>query len=211
MKTRPIIFQPDSVRAIFGGRKSQTRRIVNIRPGDHFNTNKIEVGMVSGDKGEYYGFTSEEYDYKCPYGVPGDRLWVRESWCVHARYDGLRPKVLPEIKYLQNAVTHMADVYKAEKSLWMGKTRPSIFMPRKYSRLTLEITNIRVERVQDISTHDAYWEGVEDCDVFGHDDCFYGTVGRVCSFERLWDKMHGKKYPWSSNPWVWVIEFKKEP
>lgn len=75
--------------------------------------------------------------------------------------------------------------------------------------LRIEITSVRVERLNSLRSYDAYWEGVEDCHELGHDDCFYGDHGRICSFEREWDKLHADcGLGWSSNPWVWVVGFK---
>ena len=207
MKTRPILFQPDMVRAILDGRKSQTRRVVKPQPVNYLFWSDGLQAWIDNLSSTSYRMAKQ----KCPYGVPGDFLYVRESWCVHARHDGVKPSELPEIKYLQNGVTYMADVYKGEKSLWMGKTRPSIFMPREYSRLTLEITNVRVERIKDIVWPDIRSEGVE-CHYHDFESGFcVGECGYLRgSFELLWDKMHKKSgFGWSDNPSVWVGEFKK--
>jgi len=194
MKTRPVICPPGEVRAILDDRQSQMRRVVKPQPYILIGTQPPEW--------------PKEYPELCPYGVPGDRLWVRETWCVHARYDGLRPAVLPDIKYLQNGVTYMADVYNGEKSLWMGKTRPSIFMPRKHSRLTLEITNVRVERVREITYAQVIAEGLTYLLTDEQQTDGAHRAEGVEAFGNLWDKMHGKKHPWSSNPWVWCVSFK---
>lgn len=109
----------------------------------------------------------------CPYGAVGDRLWVRETWQGN-----------------QGDIRYGAD---GDSLHGYNGWRPSIFMPRWASRITLEVTGVRVERVQEISEEDAQAEG----------------VAHRCDYKVVWDAINGKKYPWSSNPWVWVIEFKR--
>lgn len=221
---KPIIFNSEMVRAILDGRKSQTRRVVK---GD---VHKYSDAVLAADGSGDVKFINEmvpgvgiaRSDWiKCPYGKVGDELYVKETWCCHLIYDDKRPSVLPEIKYIQNGIVFMSDVYKGEKSTWMGKTRPSIFMPKRFSRITLSITDIRVERVQDISVKDAIKEGafLNRCSckemnrppktnmeaLFRQTGChIHGT-----EFKALWDSINGKKHPWEENPWVWVITFKK--
>lgn len=116
----------------------------------------------------------------CQYGKVGDRLWVRETFQPYG--DGYAYRATPAIPENHN---------------W----KPSIFMPRAASRITLEITNVRVERLNEISDKDAEAEGVEAWSNSGNSPAW--------KFQCLWDRINGKKYPWSSNPWVWVIEFRK--
>ncbi len=122
----------------------------------------------------------------CPYGWIGDHLWVRETWA----YDE------PQVIYRCG--------YNGDKPP-SGKWKPSIFMPRCASRITLEITGVRVERLQDITEEDAVKEGFET--TASSFNCS-GLFARE-HFMNLWDFINGKKYPWSANPWVWVIEYKR--
>lgn len=235
MKERPILFNGEMVRAILEGRKTQTRRVVNLDRlkviprynvrGDwlHFGT------MVLGDKatpgslnragavcgkatnGEMLGLKPEEFDFHCPYadgstvlqdndrGVwrinpdPGQRLWVRETW-AESGYKRIEYKAFPADGSDFRCVTR-----------W----KPSIHMPRWASRITLEVTGVRVERVQEISERDAEAEGIDES----------GTSCTVCNepyacavdgFACLWNSINAKRgYSWESNPWVWVVEFKQ--
>ena len=214
MKERPILFKGPMIRAILDGKKTQTRRLNGLK---HLQDYTAVSKHVTSQTFDFHFPGGVGQVVKCPYGVVGDHLWVREAWCAHARYDGMRPSVLPEIKYLQNGITYMADVYKGEKSTWMGKTRPSIFIPRKHSRITLEITDIRVERVQDISDADVLREGAKKIDgdnEWGGADLYYSFSRPKMygypkdAFADLWDSINVKKYPWVSNPWVWCVSFK---
>ena len=133
----------------------------------------------------------------CPYGKIGDRLWVREPFCD------------ADPAYFDKKGNLVQYAYKADNyPIGTFKWKPSIFMPKKASRITLEITNIRVERLNDISEQDAIAEGVEECDDKYHDDCQYGSIGNICSYKTLWESINGQG-SWGQNPWVWVIEFKR--
>lgn len=127
----------------------------------------------------------------CPYGIPGHSLWVKETWARHPDGDGV--------------------VYRATDPGWDDegqiKWRPSIYMPRTASRITLETTGVRAERLQDISERDAMSEGVER-DGAGWRN-YYHVAARD-SFASLWDSINGKRAPWASNPWVWVVTFARK-
>ena len=180
MKERPILFSGSMVRALLDGRKTMTRRV--CKELDH-TAERLAVEWASTH---------------CPYGVPGDRLWVRETW-----RNGTPMLNGPD---LNGAVAYRADY---PDSGHLIKWRPSIFMPRRASRITLEIVSVRVERVQDISEADAKAEGVRQ-PVPGS---WYRHVKRDCyrcGFEALWDSINAKRgYGWDVNPWVWIIEFKQ--
>lgn len=169
MRERPILFSAPMVRAILGGRKTQTRRIIKNRT----------VPDVGG----------------CPYGEPGERLWVRETFLNNA-LDGYPPVWF-----------YRADSDdKPEDRNW----KPSIFMPRAASRITLEITNNRFERLQDISEADTNAEGVtiqQDAKIASAFIEGKQTPAQLEYFA-LWESINGKG-SWALNPWVWVIEFKK--
>ena len=179
MKERPIIFYGPMVEAILDGRKTQTRRIVKPQPGD---------GMINV-------LRYNRSDWPCPYGQPGDRLWVRETWGINPNdYYGC------DEKDRKNFVHYRADSSFEPRWKW----RPSIHMPRWASRLTLEITGVRVERLQKMVELDLISEGFQD-----HFDgkTFY-PAGYF--FKETWNSLNSKRgYGWDTNPWVWIVEFKR--
>jgi len=201
------------VRAILEGRKTQTRRIVKDAPEWAIEV----VPSLLLNRGDLFDFRGELQNpkaIKCPYGAPGDRLWVREMWCLaHPDYHdtdkeaGTRP--VKDGRFCFYAATD--DVDTGDGSPW----KPSIHMPRWASRITLAVTAVRVERLQEISEDDAQAEGVDryaaacdhprfDCDEIG---CL-GVTHRA-SYAALWDDINGDRAAWASNPWVWVVEFKR--
>ena len=203
MKERPILFSGEMVRAILDGRKTQTRRAFYYPfPSDEF------IGMD-----EFFGCAHamfEHGDVCCPYGQVGDRLWVREAWRTSSIYDHLSPCKIPTDASLQFEADTSAIKYLGEHP---GKIRPSIFMPRWASRITLEIVNVQAERVQNISNDDAKAEGViPEWDDFDHNSLhadYDGEQAYRMAFERLWDSINAKRgVGWDANPHVWVIEFK---
>ncbi len=164
MTARPILFSGPMVRALLAGAKTQTRRVVTAK--------NVSFGHIP-----------------CPYGAPGDRLWVRETFRIEG---GARPEHGP------NGVHFRAD----EDEPGIG-WRPSIFMPRWASRLTLEVTEVRVERLGALTYDDAQAEGVD-----------FFPLAPGCSlvqrFALGWDAINGKRgFPWASNPWVWVVAFRR--
>jgi len=185
VKERPIIFNTEMVQAILDGRKTQTRRVIK-------NPEKLDGLMLDGEATEW-----------CPYGKKGDRLWVRETWRI---YHGTNSAQLYwKVSSEQTGV--QCDFEKAKKVSERPGWRPSIHIPRWASRINLEITDIRVERVQDISFGDAKAEGIP----LRKQTPYPPSVYRVEDFEYLWDSINAEKgLGWSVNPWVWVIEFKKE-
>lgn len=212
-KERPIIMDSDSVRAILDNRKSQTRRLVKPQPesikviadGKRLSINKD-------------GFLKYEKPLDTPYGIPGDRLWVRETWAFPRFQDDLTPS---GVNYTQ-AIFYKPDVIRrlsgpgTDGPWWMppdrGKWRSPIHMPRWVSRLTLEIKNVRVERVQEISEDDARREGVDAWFPKSPELLRYVQEGGSYrnGFHEQWDDLNAKRgYPWSSNPWVFVIEFRR--
>lgn len=219
MADRPILFAGELVRAILDGRKTQTRRLVNHRRvgfigGAGERDNPAEWGFADADgcwhvldrKAPAWtgsGVPHDSYRLACPHGEVGDRLWVRESWWHYKSAE------LEQAGFVGGTVTLLdsgpAHFHANEKfdparyAIW--RKRPSIHMPRWASRITIEITGVRVERLQAISNGDALAEGVAPLQM-DHGDA-------RLRFEGLWDSLNGKRAPWSSNPWVWVLEFRK--
>lgn len=206
MKYRPILMSTEMVKAIAGSRKTQTRRtrgldVVNRsldfanQPNspDEYELIGIDGGVAyfARHAGQWEGVNiGVVYEAKFPYGQVGDRLWVKEHFYVQP--DIYRPDKPSPIHYKADEDTGCLEDYVF---------KPSIFMPRWASRTTLEITRIRAERVQDLSIDDVYAEGIKDSGL--------GVVDLLLSYAVLWDSINAKRgYPWESNPWVWVIEFK---
>jgi hypothetical protein len=215
MKERPILFSAPMVRAILEGRKTQTRRIVKPQPmADHILC--MPDGQIPGICKDGHRIRDDEFGkawMTCPHGQSGDRLWVRET---HRLFDKVWT---PDA--MDTAVQYRADMRARILSGWYvgadeasGNWSPSIFMRRWMSRITLEITVVRVERLQDISEADAAAEGV----VYfppGHGDYWQPSdeINCPCSFAygaymQLWESINGAG-SWAANPWVWVLEFKR--
>ncbi len=220
MKERPILFSAEMVKAILAGRKTQTRRIFKgLTPPDCIGNHScvVEDGVAKFHLNERLAMHEGEWT-KCPYGKPGDRLWVRETWRTDASLDRKSPRL-----FTKWPVEYLADGCRLEHGATYGHTdgkpRPSIFMPRWASRITLEITGVRVERLQEISEEDAKAEGVdracsdpyeiaaaESCD----DPGYFSPTSYSEGFELAWNEINGKHASWASNPWVWVVEFRVE-
>ena len=137
----------------------------------------------------------------CPYGQPGDTLWVRETWATPGNYDHIKPSKLSDTCFTQDELAYRAtethgDVYY--------KWRPSIFMPRWANRITLDVVGVRIERVQNITEDDAQAEGIS----FPGWDYRIKRNSWALNFSSLWDSINAKRgYGWDINPWVWVVEF----
>jgi hypothetical protein len=178
MKERPILMCADMVRAIIAGRKTQTRRPIT-------DVGVQVAAMHGGAMATGLALTL------CPFGQPGDRLWVRETW-------GLARMECPSNCTNPEHVYYKAD-WEEEGSGPVEKWRPSIHMPRWASRLILEVVSVRIERLQDITYEDARAEGAEQC-----------NEGLDHSFCLLWDSIYTKLgQRWRHNPWVWAVEFKR--
>lgn len=204
MKERPIIFNADMVRAVLDGRKTQTRRIIKL---DH--ERGMENPVVRGKGGAVSYVGCRLASTLCPFGEVGDRLWVRETFRVHSRATDVATlvyKASEQQSWTQQ--THRVPIEKCIKQAVIDKWTPSIHMPRWASRITLEITGVRVERLQDISRVDAIAEGGPQShpsiDAVSQD---YGFPDFSRSwFGQTWWSIYGEE-SWQANPWVWVIEF----
>ena len=197
-KERPIIFSSEMVRAILDGRKTQTRRPIKPQPVIPFGTIKVKLHDLENGK---YGFFDEDRDYICPYR-PGDILWVRET-CAISRVGDVDGAPLCE-----PIVIYKADGYPDGWESGYIQRSP-IFMPKWASRIKLEVTDIRVERIQEISSEDIHKEGIDRWEDYqnGKHISVYQARGR---FKALWDSLWAKKgFGWGQNPWVNAIEFRR--
>jgi hypothetical protein len=208
MKERPILFSGPMVRAIREGRKTQTRRVMKPQPAQDDVGDGLIVFRYPATKPTEPHFrwvatrrpheVCPYFETFCPYGVPGDRLWVKEAWqhedtCCDDHRCG-------QPTHIYHKATEVApDTFAS----W----RPSIHMPRWASRIDLEVTGVRVERLQEISREDARAEGVEpripgQLTAASLDEYLY-------AFRDVWDSLNGKRGSgWDADPWVWVIEFR---
>ncbi|MBT0367283.1 hypothetical protein ISO55_09960 [Morganella morganii subsp. morganii] len=205
MKERGIIFNDEMVRAILDGRKTQTRRIIKSVPTTHDFHGWVMSSTCAKDEGKACWAIGDSPLLKdpirrnCPFGKIGDRLWVRETW---------QCGLCTESTFAYRATHKPSDLEEGWSEII--KWRPSSQMPRWASRILLEITGVRVERLQDISQADAIAEGAPPShptiDVVSRE---YGFPDFSRSwFWQTWWHIYGKKN-WQANPWVWVIEFKQ--
>jgi hypothetical protein len=222
-KERPILFSAPMVRAILEGKKTQTRRLVKPQPvgGDTIVSKGMEPGWMVG---QLRDSENAWRDLRCPYGQPGDRLWVRETWSPHTAEKGIRYAVFKDggQQYEDGVYAPGLKEY-APGAFHRVKWKPSIHMPRWASRLSLGVTSVRVERLQDITEADAIAEGATFTD-FGKDrwgnqhpgwtmeppalDQVHCLGGARWAFANLINKINGPE-TWDANPWVWVVEFRR--
>lgn len=209
MKERPILFSGEMVRAILEGRKTQTRRVLTPLP-ERDEKRDGYVWRKNGMLLDLEAFNEGLFSEHCPFGEAGDRLWVREAWAVGLCADGLRPSELDAGTWLRDNGGLWYAVGAASPSTPIsprGKWRSPIHMPRWASRVALEIVRVRVERLQNINIADIQAEGI-DCGPYTTSHA-PATSARVRYYE-LWNSLNAKRgYPVESNPFVWVIEFKK--
>lgn len=228
MKELGILFSASMVRALLAGTKMQTRRIVKPQPSDdiagplsveRFHPVAVDKHGDEQPGPEIFGAydLSGEWGAKCPYGEPGDRLWVREAYRLLLGYDDKPPREVSD----GLPIRYEADGLGAEPTdAWRwGKLRPGMFMCRWMSRITLEIVSVKVERLQDISEADAYAEGITEWMRSLHADPSvtrenvlamserFGTGPRAV-YSALWESLNGPG-SWDASPWVWVVEFKR--
>ena len=236
MRERPILFSGPMVRAILEGRKTQTRRVVTVRgeqppPWATFAAEGHSPTYTSWSKptGLFYWSESDEAPSKelrrwpilppshamagdhywtpCPYGKPGDHLWVRETWAQPAALDP-GPTVY-RADYPACVPKEFENVPDAAAITW----KPSIHMPRAMSRITLEITGVRVERLQAITNDDAYAEGSSEwaaenaARLLGAGNKWRNIIE---AWKALWDGINASRgHGWDANPWVWAVEFRR--
>ena len=195
MKERPILFSAPMVRALLAGTKTQTRRVA-----------KLNSAARLEKSGKQWHPDDPNAVNACPYGQPGDRLWVKETWGTTSGFDGVKPTELPEFR--------VPIRYRADGFEWDGIWRPSLFMCRWMSRIALEITEIRLERLQAITEADAKAEGVTPTSrnhtaaavayIFGAKE----FQAHKSAYATLWEEINGAG-SWALNPYVWVVTFKR--
>ena len=240
MKERGMIFNAEMVRAILDGRKTQTRRVMKVQPESSQlglllitdSTKRSDIGKYHWAESNATGNHVRSKLFSCPFGAVGDRIWVRETWAILGNEDGCC--IDWEEKLCKADERSAARIYRASceqrpgnYGLWSipddadwkphtkdyqyeGAWRPSIHMPRWASRILLEITNVRVERLNAISPADAIAEGAPpshpsiDCvsQEYGFPDFSRSWFGQT------WQHIYGEE-SWDANPWVWVIEFER--
>ena len=218
-KERPILFSGPMVLAILDGRKTQTRRVVKFVQFDRSDTPGYDWHFRGTAKGTKKSSLWQDLRHNqlldiCPYGKPGDRLWVLETWNVlnAATSEIIQPKPRPGICALAYAATEQQRHNEYPNSGLITRWRPSIHMPRWASRIDLEIIGIRVERLNEISEKDAIAEGAERPIL--SDGCVGGQAVHPMAgsyaegFRTIWESINGPD-SWSANPWVWVVEFKR--
>lgn len=245
MKERPILFSGPMVRAILDGRKTMTRRVITQFPVSGYRwggwvcepqKDRGKATIVPESNSKYCA--TGQIKARCPYGQPGDRLWVRETWrigawCMDDGQIAVDYKASPEItrtpwlsipddddgekfnRYWVQTCDELAkkDVtpdsdgnYHWEPGKAPLNWRPSIYMPREDARIILEVVSVRVERVQDISSRDAWNEGATCSCTSPVPQC----AGNIDAFRNIWDSINAKRgYGWDANPWVWVVEFRQ--
>jgi hypothetical protein len=221
-KERPILFSGPMVRAILAGEKTQTRRVVRPQPENNHCATHYEYGGDFKPRVIFMGGGEREV-VNCPYGQPGGRLWVRETcrfyfdgddYQIQYRADDALGRFIPEP---EEGEAHEQAMRWIERAQWgecePGGTeavtawRPSIHVPRWASRITLEVTEVRVERLQEMDKRDEHGQSI------GRDGWHEGfrCPNPMAAFIQGWDELNGKRgYSWESNPWVWVVEFTKE-
>lgn len=218
MAEKPIIFSGPMVRAILDGRKTQSRRVVDRLNGIGAIT---EFGLTE-TAGYDFHFRDRRMSWndvrrqwvldRCPYGKPGDLLWVRETWGKGYTYGGSNAvfwfRADGETRFMENPKV-ICDWGRPPNN---AKWRPSIHMPKKFARLWLRVTDVRCERVQDISEEDALAEGIEEWEGMFKD--YSKEAGWLReprdSFRTLWDSINAKRgYGWEKNPWVWAYTFER--
>ncbi|CAM3640233.1 hypothetical protein G4177_06025 [Corallococcus sp. ZKHCc1 1396] len=217
IRERPILFSAAMILALLAGRKTVTRRLLKPQPAPNAPHDGGTVWEFRPDKGLHvpcgtvgHLSVAEKMGLRCPYGQPGDRLWVRETFHITSANE-----VVYRADYPYNATERGMENIPAEQAVrWC----PSIHMPRWASRLTLKVLSVRAERLHDITEEDAKHEGVEEApDPFDEDTeywrCFLPECADDCagvlsareSFETLWKSINGPE-SWDANPWVWRVE-----
>lgn len=210
MTEHPLIFNREMVLSLLAERKTQTRRVLKVQP--------LDIIAMPGKKRdiEWIGHMQKDPPkgliFRCRHGVPGNRIWVKETWGI--RDCGARVSLASEA--WPGGWPRDRLLYNADATINFEK-RSAMFMPRWASRLMLEITRVRVQRLQAISPKDAIAEGLlpvewptdRRAEAWAvHVDAAAHRDPRDC-YRELWDSLNGKRAPWASNPWIWAIDFRR--
>lgn len=214
MKERPILFSAPMVRALLAGTKTQTRRVLRVQPPA--GTFQVSTWHHPDPRPHFFAWQelphdaamiADDWAHPCPYGQPGDRLWVRETF---AKIDGqTQPWIATDYRATYTHGDRLGDTLGIRK-----RWTPAIHMPRAASRIDLEVTGVRVERLQDISEADAIAEGVErsgECNWRDYGDAGNDFTSARRSYRSLWDSINDPSPCWGANPWVWVVSFRRLP
>jgi len=215
MREVPVLFNGAMVRAIQDDRKTQTRRIVKPQPVGAVCAQRILYSNHAKDIGKFAFFDRKDVaaarvvaHARSPLGKPGDRLWVRETWAW--------PGEEQVLYFADPWARKLADEWKKDPNYPQVKWKPSIHMPRRLARLFLDVLDVRIERLQDITDADAEAEGVRSW--AENDENMQGLRGMGIAtpdrprflFQCLWQRVYGAE-SWAANPWVWVTTFRKVP
>lgn len=217
MKESPILFNAAMVRALLAGAKTQTRRVMKIQPpSDKYRLSTLlSTTGRKCDEGKSHwitmlnGYTIDDGSqplFSCPYGYAGDQLWVKETWRTWKSLDHVKPSLLENgiiIDYAAGGNSVGAGLVCDVSEKW----RPSLYMQKRFSRIQLEITGVRVERLNDISEADARAEGGPQILGFNNGKEKFGWQTYIEWYQELWESINGAG-SWDANPWVWVVEFK---
>lgn len=221
MTDRPIPFSTEMVRRVHDGNKTQTRRLVRMDGIDWLggaadDRDDPDLWGQEGPDGIWHVLGRGYYDtrhggnrsVRCPYGLPGDLLYIKEAFFLPVSKDKLRPS-----ECVGASVSYQAAGIQEEHRHRWGRYRHARFMPKFAARIWMEVVSVRVERLQDITEDDARAEGITNggCLNCGEDEpcgCDSPAPDARDTFCRLWNTINAKRAPWDSNPWVWVIEFR---
>lgn len=228
MNEKPILFSGEMIRAILSGKKTVTRRVVKPQPPEGFRQwGRCINGNAAWTDHPLQGEKGNVINVKGLYGDEGDRLWVRETFKVYPtpgcsfgdfmmgrkhtieyRADETKINLDGGSVNINGAHVDYGSIASDYNVEYYGVWRPSIFMPRWASRITLEVVSVKVERLQEITHSDAMSEGVDDTDRAAYG--FPVTSYAVGNFHLLWNKINEERgYSWESNPWIWRVEFKR--
>jgi len=206
----PILFKGAMVRAILEDHKNQTRRVIKPQPKPDTDVKSGYDWYQQDKRGLWNQYTTENFIEKRCRFAPGTKRWVRETWRTYERgpdgENGILYRADNEFCPIQNAETAASEWVQAHRK--EDKWRPSIFMPRWASRITLEVTDVRVQRIRDIQPDDILAEGISMLEAC-YEDCL-GVTGLYRAFAELWDSInHSRGYGWGVNPYCWAVTFKR--
>lgn len=219
MTARPMMFSTPMVKAIRERRKWMTRRVVNPKMFISLGADPDEPEDVVWQSDPRFAHCAVEYG-RCPHGMPGDQLWVKETWGLRSYYD-ITDWISESVAgwNADDVLERWMVDYRADGEIEGAYWRSAMYMPRWVSRTTLDVTAVRVERLQDISEEDAQAEGVdrdnEPCDHVRYSCAEVKCLGPGyrAAFGELWQSINGKREgcAWKDNPWVWVLSFRLNP